>query len=98
MHNKESIILINADSFKGTIFVETRETTEGFWLFSKEPMKQEQTLLYQGDTFELDSVQCIFYNDTSMIANMSMIFKYSNPTTTEIDRARNNRYFSSKLD
>ena len=64
--------------------------------FFKEPMKQEQTLLYQGDTFELDSVQCIFYNDTRL--NMSMIVKYSNPTTTEIDRARNNRYFSSKLD
>ena len=78
------------------MFIETRETTEGIWLFFKEPLKQEQTLIYQGDTFELDSVQCIFDNDTR--PNMSMIVKNSNPTTTEIDKARNKRYLSSKLD
>ena len=38
------------------MFIQTRETSEGTWFFL-EPLKQEQTLLYQGDKFELDSVQ-----------------------------------------
>ena len=50
-------IMINAEIFLGTLFIETRETNEGIWLYFKDPVKQEQTLLYQGDTFEIDSVQ-----------------------------------------
>ena len=36
----------------GTLFIETREANEGTWLYFKDPLKEEQTLLYQGDTFE----------------------------------------------
>ena len=38
-------------------------------------MKQEQTMLYQGDTFELDSLQYIFDHDYVYI---SKIFELEN--------------------
>ena len=56
-------IMINAEIFMGTLFTETREANEGTWLYFKDPLKQEQTLLYQGDTFEIDSVQYLFDQD-----------------------------------
>ena len=43
-------IMINAQIFMGTFFIETREANEGTWIFFKDPLKQEQTLLYQEDT------------------------------------------------
>ena len=52
--------MINAEVFMGTLFIETRKANEGTWLYSKDPFKQEQTLLYQGDTFEIGSVQYLF--------------------------------------
>ena len=54
---QKSNMMINAEIFLGTLFIESREANEGPWLYFKDPLKQEQTLLYQGDTFELDSVQ-----------------------------------------
>ena len=49
-------IRINADIFMVALFIQTRETTEETWLYSKDPLNLEQTLLYQGDTFELGSM------------------------------------------
>ena len=50
-------IMINAENFMGTLFTETREANEGTWLYFKDPLKQKQILLYQGDTIEIDSVK-----------------------------------------
>ena len=33
--------------FTGILFIQTMETIEGIWLCFKDPLKQEQTLLYQ---------------------------------------------------
>ena len=55
--------MINAEIFMGTLFTDTREANEGTWLYFKDPMKREQTLLYQGDTFEIDSIQYLFDHD-----------------------------------
>ena len=60
----KSNIMINAEIFMGTLFIQTRETTERTWLCSEDPLKQEQVLFYQADTFELDSVQYTFDQDT----------------------------------
>ena len=60
-------IMINAEFFMGTLFIETREAIEGIWLHFKDPLTQEQTLLYQGDTFEIDSVQYFFDQDKKSI-------------------------------
>ena len=49
--------MINAENFMGTLFIETREANEGTWLYFKDPLKQEQILLFQGDISEIDSVQ-----------------------------------------
>ena len=54
---QKSNIMINAEIFKGTLFIETREANEGTWLYFKDPLKQEHTFLYRGDTFKIDSVQ-----------------------------------------
>ena len=56
-------IMIKAEIFMGTLFIETREANEGTWLYFKNPWKQEQTLLYQEDTFEIDLVQYLFNQD-----------------------------------
>ena len=40
---------MNAEIFIETLFIETKETTEGTCLYIKDPLKQEQTLLYKGD-------------------------------------------------
>ena len=53
-------IMVNADFLIGTLFIETREAKEGTWLFFKDPLKQAQTFLYQGGTFEIYSVQYLF--------------------------------------
>ena len=50
-------IMINAEIFMGTLLIKTGEANEGTWLYFKDPINQEQTLLYQGDTFDSDSVQ-----------------------------------------
>ena len=47
----------------GTLFIETSEANEGTWLYFIDPLKQEQTVLYQGDTFEIDSIQYLFDQD-----------------------------------
>ena len=44
--------MINAEVFMGILFIETRDTTEGRWLYFKDTLKQEQTMLYQADKFE----------------------------------------------
>ena len=44
------IITMNAEIFMETLFIQNRETTEGTWLHFEDPLKQEQTLLYQADT------------------------------------------------
>ena len=49
--------MINAVIFMGTLFIQTREANEGTWLYFKELLKQEQTLLYQGETSAIDSIQ-----------------------------------------
>ena len=58
--------MINAETFMGTLFIETREVKERTWLYFKDPLKQEQILLYQGDTFEIDSVQYFFDQDKKL--------------------------------
>ena len=60
---QKSNIMTNAENVMGSLFIETREANEGTWLYFKDPLKQEQTLLYQGDTFEIDSVQYLFDQD-----------------------------------
>ena len=46
----------NADIFMVALFIQTRETTEETWLYFEDPLNLEQTVLYQGDTFELGSM------------------------------------------
>ena len=78
------------------MFIETREENEGTWLYFKEPLKQEQTLLYQGDTFERDSVQYLFDQDKKL--NILTIVNFSDSLTAKIVRAGNKKYLTSKLD
>ena len=54
---QKSNIKINAEIYMGTLFIQTRETIEATWLYFKDPLIHEQTLLYQGDTFESDPLQ-----------------------------------------
>ena len=89
-------IMINAEIFKGTLFIETREANEGTWLYFKDPLKQEQTLLYQGDTIEIDSVQYLFDQDKKL--NILTIVKFSDSITAKMVRAGNKKYLTSKLD
>ena len=89
-------IMINAEIFLGNLFIETREAKEGTWLYFKAPLKQEQTLLYLGYTFETDSVQYLFNHDKK--PNILMIVKFSDSIKTKIVRAGNKNYLTSKLD
>ena len=88
--------MINAEIFMETLFIETREANEGTWLYFKDPLKQEQTLLYQGDTFEIDSVQYLF--DQFKKPNILTIVKFSGSIQAKIVRAGNKKYLTSKLD
>ena len=54
---KGTSFMINAEIFIGTLSIVTKKTTDGTWLYFKDTLKQEQILLYQGDTFELDSAR-----------------------------------------
>ena len=74
-------IMINAEIFIGILFIETREANERTWLYFKDPLKQEQTLLYQGDTFEIDSVQYRFDQDKK--PNILTIVKISDSVTAK---------------
>ena len=78
-------IMISAEIFMGTSFIETREANERTWLFFKDLLKQEQTLLYQGDTFEIDSVHYFF--DQEKKPNILTIIKFSDSITAKIVRA-----------
>ena len=89
-------IMINAEIFMGILLIETREANEGTWLYFKDPLKQKQTLLYQGDTFEIDSVQYLF--DLDKKPNILTIVKFSDSVTAKIARAGNKKYLTSKLD
>ena len=89
-------IMINAEIFMGTLFIETREANEGTWLFFKDPLKQEQTLSYHGDTFEIDSVQHFFDQDKK--PNILTIVKFSDSIRAKIFRAGNTKYLTSTLD
>ena len=89
-------IMINAEIFLGTLFIETREANEGTWLYFKDPLKQEQTLLYQGDTFEIDSVRYLF--DQNKKPNILTIVKISDSITAKRVRAGSKKYLTSKLD
>ena len=89
-------IMIIAEIFMGTLFIETSEANEGTWLYFKGPLKQEQILLYQGDTFEIDSVQYLFDQDKK--PNILTIVKFSDSITAKIVRAGKKKYLTSKLD
>ena len=89
-------IMINAEIFMGTLFIEIREAKEETWLYFKDPLKQELTLLYQGDTFETDSVQYLFDQDKK--PSILTIVKFSDSITAKIVRAGNKKYLTSKLD
>ena len=65
-------------------------------VYNKDPLKQEQTLLYQGDTFDIDSVQYLF--DQDKIPNILTIVKFSDSITAKIVFAENKEYLASKLD
>ena len=65
---QRSKIMINAEIFMEFLFIVTKEVNERTWLFFKDPLKQEQTLLYQGDTFEIDSVQHLFDHEKNHIS------------------------------
>ena len=93
---KKGNIMINAEIFLGTLFIETREANEGTWFYFKDRLKQEQTLLYQGDTFEIDSVQYFF--DQGRKPNILTIVKFSDLITAKIVHAGNKKYLFSKLD
>ena len=62
----------------------------------KDPLKQEWTLLYQGDTFEIDSVQYLFDQDKK--PNILTMVKFSDSLIANIVRAGNKKYLTSKLD
>ena len=89
-------IMLNSEIFIGILFFEKREANEGTWLYFKDPLKQEQTLLYQGDTFEIDSVQYLFDQDKK--PNILTIVKFSDSVAAKIFRAGNKKYLTSKLD
>ena len=57
---QKSDIKIKTEIFIEVLFIEIRETTEETWLNFKDHRKQEQTLLYQNDTFDFDLVQYIY--------------------------------------
>ena len=61
------------------LFIQTKETTEGTCLLFKDPLKQGQILLYQGDKIELDSIQNI--SDQYKKRNMFIIVIFLNSTT-----------------
>ena len=88
--------MINAEIFMGTLFIETTEANEGTWLYFKDPLKQEQTLLCQGDTFEIDSVQYLL--DQYKKPNTLTIVKFSDSITAKLVRVGNKKYLTSKLD
>ena len=88
--------MINAEIFMGTLFIETREANKGTWFYFKDSLKQEQTLLYQGDTFEIDSVQYFFDQDKK--PNILTIVKFSDSITAKIVRAGDKKYLTSTLD
>ena len=89
-------IMINAEIFLATLFNETREANEGTWLYFKDPLNKEQTLLYRGDTFEIDSVQYLFDQDKK--PNILTIVIFSDSITAKIVRAGNKKYLTGKLD
>ena len=89
-------IMMNAEIFIRTLFIQTREANEGTWLYFKDPLKQEQTLLYQGDTIEIDSVQYLFNQDKK--PNILTIVKFSDSITAKIVCAGNKKYLASTLD
>ena len=89
-------IMINAEIFMGTLLIETRKANEGTWLYFKDPLKQEQTLLYQGDTFEKDSGQYLFDQDKK--PKILTMVKFSGSITAKIVPAGNKKYLTSKLD
>ena len=78
---QRSNIMTNAEIFMGTLFIETREANEGTWLYFKDPLKQEQILLFQGDTFDIDSVQYLF--DQEKKPNILTIVKFSDSIKTK---------------
>ena len=82
---QKSNIMINSEIFMGTLFIETREANEGAWLYFEDPLKQEQTLLYQVDTFEKGLVQYLF--DHNKKSNILTIVKFSDSMTAKIVRA-----------
>ena len=84
---QKGIIMINAAILMGTLFNETREANEGTWLYFKDPLKQEQTLLYQGDTLEIDITQNLFDQDKK--PNILTIVKLSDSITAKIVCAGN---------
>ena len=53
-------------------------------------------MLYQGDTFEIDSVQYLFDPDKKL--NILTIVKFSDSITAKIVRSGNKKYLTSKLD
>ena len=53
-------------------------------------------MLYQGDTFEIDSVQYLFDQDKK--PSILTIVKFSDSITAKIVRAGNEKYLKSKLD
>ena len=69
----------------GTLFNESRETTDGTGIYFKDRLKQEQILLCQIDTFKLYSVQNFFEHDTK--PNVSTKVNFSNSTTPYIINA-----------
>ena len=73
--------MINAEIFMGTLFIETREANEGTWLCFKDPLKQKETLLYQGDTFEIDSVHYLI--DHNKKQNTLTIVIFPDPITAK---------------
>ena len=93
--SKKVVVTMNAEIFMETFFIQNSVTTEGTWLHFKDTMKQEQTLLYQGGTFELDSKQYIFDQNTKPI--FLTIVNYSNSTTAKIVNAGHNWWLTSKF-
>ena len=93
---QKSNIMIKAEIFMENLFTETREASERTWFYFKDPLKHEQTFLYKGDTFEIDSVQNLFGQDTK--PNILKIVNFSDSITAKIVRTGNKNYLTSKLD
>ena len=88
---QENNIMINAEIFIGPLFIQTKEIS----LYFRDPLKQEQILLYKGEKVESDSVQYILDQNTK--PNMFTIVIFLNSTSAKIVNAVKQYVFGQQV-